>query len=101
MICARLIGMIALAGGALGAAVGCGSDGKVGDGDADGSFGAGGDGGAVGVTLEFVTLGPDGMPSTGTDPLEFDEFAVDTITLQLHDLRLVGDTAPSGDLVFD
>jgi hypothetical protein len=68
---------------------------------ADGSpGGADGAGEEAGVTVEFATLGPNGQPAA-EGPLEFELFTVEKLTLQLHDLRLIGDTAPSGDLVFD
>ena len=62
----------------------------------------GGDGGdpQSGVTVEFDVLGPNGQPAGG-GPLEFEEFTVVQMTLQLHTLQLIGDTAPSGDLVYD
>lgn len=72
--------------------------------DADGSPGDvdGGDGGAPesGVTVEFDILGPNGQPVAG-GPLEFEEFTINQLTMQLHALQLIGDTAPSGDLIYD
>lgn len=72
---------------------------------ADGSPGAfdGGDDGGLpdsGVTVEFDVLGPNGQPASG-GPLEFEEFTITQLTMQLHSLQLIGDTAPSGDLVYD
>lgn len=62
----------------------------------------GGDGGdpQSGVTVEFDVLGPNGQPAGG-GPLEFAEFTIVQLTMQLHDLQLIGDTAPSGDLVYE
>jgi hypothetical protein len=53
-----------------------------------------------GVTLEFDVLGPNGQPAAG-GPLEFEEFTITQLTMQLHSLQLIGDTAPSGELVYD
>ena len=82
---------------------GCGVGGISGDG-ADGSPGDhdGGDGGGPesGVSVEFDVLGPNGQPAAG-GPLEFEEFTIVQLTMQLHSLQLIGDTAPSGDLVYD
>ena len=62
----------------------------------------GGDGGVPesGVTLEFDVLGPNGQPAGG-GPLDFEDFGITQVTLQMHSLQLIGDTAPSGDLVYD
>lgn len=73
--------------------------------DTDGSPGGvdGGDGGGTpqsGVTLEFDVLGPNGQPVAG-GPLEFEEFTILQLTMQMHTLQLIGDTAPSGDLVYE
>jgi hypothetical protein len=54
-----------------------------------------------GVSVEFVILGPNEQPARGEDPLEFPEFRIDSVVIQIHDLRLIGDTAPSGDLVLE
>jgi hypothetical protein len=61
-----------------------------------------GDGGGIpesGVTVEFDILGPNGQPVAG-GPLEFEDFTIVQLTMQLHTLQLIGDTAPSGDLVY-
>ncbi len=91
------IGITAIAG-----CTGCGVGGISG-GDADGSPGQvdGGDGGLPesGVTIEFDVLGPNGQPADG--PLDFEAFSITQLTLQMHSLQLIGDTAPSGDLVYD
>lgn len=60
----------------------------------------GGDDPQSGVTVEFDVLGPNGQPA-GSGPLEFEEFTIVQLTMQLHELQLIGDTAPSGDLVYD
>jgi hypothetical protein len=63
-----------------------------------------GDGGVTatsGITVEFFPLGPNGQPASDGEPLEFPEFRIDAVTIQLHHLQLIGDTAPSGDLVHD
>jgi hypothetical protein len=91
------IGIAAIAG-----CTGCGVGGI--SGGADGSPGQvdGGDGGLPdsGVTVEFDVLGPNGQPADG-GPLDFEEFSITQLTFQLHSLQLIGDTAPSGDLVYD
>lgn len=58
-----------------------------------------GEGEETGVTVEFVSLGPDGDPAEGDDPLEFEMIVIETVTVQLHELELIGDTAPAGQLV--
>ena len=82
---------------------GCGVGGISG-GEADGSPTGvdGGDGGTPdsGVTIEFDVLGPNGQPAAG-GPLEFEEFTIVQLTMQMHTLKLIGDTAPSGDLIYD
>jgi hypothetical protein len=82
---------------------GCGVGGISG-GDADGAP-SGVDAGDTGmpdsgVTIEFDVLGPNGQPAAG-GPLEFEEFTIHQLTMQLHTLQLIGDTAPTGDLVYD
>jgi hypothetical protein len=62
--------------------------------------GATGDGGVdQGVTVELVAIGPNGQPVETGDPIDFTDFSVDSITVQLHDLGLVGDNAPADLLV--
>ncbi|HLU66138.1 MAG TPA: hypothetical protein VKZ63_07670 [Kofleriaceae bacterium] len=86
----------ALACAACGGDDASGVDAGPGDGD------AGADGGPPsGVTVEFVPLGANAQPASGQGPIELEDFRVDTITIQMHDLRLIGDTAPSGSLVLD
>ena len=82
---------------------GCGVGG-ISSGGADGAPGEvdAGDGGGIpqsGVTVEFDILGPNGQP-VSAGPLEFEEFTIVQLTMQLHTLQLIGDTAPSGDLVY-
>jgi hypothetical protein len=88
---------------ALAVCTGCGVGGISG-GSADGAPGStdGGDGGNPdsGVTVEFDVLGPNGQPADG-GPLDFEEFSITQLTMQLHSLQLIGDTAPSGNLVYD
>ncbi len=81
---------------------GCGVGG-VSHGDGSDASPGGPDGGGVpesGVTVEFDVLGPNGQPVAG-GPLEFEDFTITQLTMQLHTLQLIGDTAPSGDLVYD
>ena len=66
--------------------------------DANGQDGDGGEAGS-GVTVEFAVLGPNGQPTTQA-PIEFEAFIISGLTVQLHDLRVIGDTAPSGNLVY-
>ena len=54
-----------------------------------------------GVTIEFVYLDADGEPAGGDEPIELDGCTIESATLQLHELQLIGDTAPAGDLVVD
>jgi hypothetical protein len=98
---------------ALFGAAGCGDGGGNGDpGDAsdmgqDGGDGPHGDDGGLpdsGITIEFVYIGPDGEPvPPGGGDLEFPElnFKIKQVTMQLHRLELVGDTADPGDLSAD
>ena len=91
-------GILALGCAACGVGDLPGADG--GPGGVDG--GGDGDGGDTrGVTVEFLPVGPNGQPASGGDPLEFPEFRIDAVTIQLHHVRLIGDTAPSGDLEHD
>ena len=81
--------------------VGC--TGELVSGDADGGIESDGgtDDGAIvdtGVTVEVVVLGANGQPASQA-PIDFEAFSVSSVTVQLHDVRLIGDTAPSGNLV--
>ena len=53
-----------------------------------------------GVTIEFRYLGAGGMPvpADGGD-IELPGFRIKEMTMQLHDMELIGDTVESGDLV--
>ena len=83
----------------------CGVGGVSGDDDpaADASpdLDDGGHPGNSGVSMEFVYLDADGQPAGGDEPIELEEITIDSVTLQLHTLQLIGDTAPAGDLVVD
>ena len=81
--------------------VGCGAGGvpSGADGGPDGADAAV-DGGGNGVTVSFVTFGENGQPADGA-PLDFEKFQVSQVTVQLHNLGLIGDTAPAGDLIVD
>lgn len=72
-------------------------------GEPDGSVGGedGGDpdaGPGPGLTVTFAYLGADGEPVRGDEEIEFENFKIKSMTMQLHDFKLVGDTAPSGGL---
>lgn len=91
------IGFAAIAG-----CTGCGVGGISGHADGSPDQIDGGDSGPPdsGVTVEFDVLGPNGQPAEG-GPLDFEEFSITQLTMQLHSLQLIGDTAPSGNLVYD
>jgi hypothetical protein len=54
-----------------------------------------------GVSVEFVYLGADGEPAGGDEPIDLEGCLISSVTLQLHELQLIGDTAPAGDLVVE
>jgi hypothetical protein len=73
----------------------------------DGSTDGGDDGGGpdaepdTGLTVQFAYLGPGGDPVPGDSEVEFAAFNITSMTMQLHKLKLIGDTAPSGGLQSD
>ncbi|HUS64105.1 MAG TPA: hypothetical protein VMZ28_06160 [Kofleriaceae bacterium] len=89
-------------------ATACGVGGVSG-GDDDGPSGAdaspdlddGGNPDTSGVSVEFVYLAADGEPAGGADPIELEGCIISSVTVQMHELQLIGDTAPAGDLVVD
>ncbi|HKE16623.1 MAG TPA: hypothetical protein VKB80_17240, partial [Kofleriaceae bacterium] len=89
----------------VGAAPGC-DDGGGGPGHPPDAGRPGRDGGPPdgapdsGVMVEFRYLGADGQPiEPGRGDIELPGFSIKEMTMQLHDLELIGDTVESGDLV--
>jgi hypothetical protein len=95
----------------LGALAACDDDGAPGQttdasdggpddgGDAGGGDGGSGDAGAdSGVTIEFYFLDASGerVPA-GDDGISFPTFEIAALTMQLHRMELIGDTAQPGD----
>ena len=71
----------------------------------DGADGSPGDDGGgpdadpgTGLTVGFAYLDADGNPVPGDEAVEFAAFKIKSMTMQLHKLKLIGDTAPSGGL---
>lgn len=78
------------------------SDGGGPDDGGDGGDGGGPDDGGPesGVTIEFHYLDASGeRVPVGDEPIAFTGFTITNLTMQLHRLELVGDTAKPGDLM--
>lgn len=57
------------------------------------------DGEASGLTVDFAYLGAGGEPVPMDEPIELDGFSISALTIQIHHVRLTGDSTLGDELV--
>ncbi|HTE50116.1 MAG TPA: hypothetical protein VK698_04535 [Kofleriaceae bacterium] len=100
------VGIVSAALAAPPTLIGCGDGGGPAtetDGGPPGTDGGGmdDDGGPVdpGMTVHFLYLDADGDPVPADQPIELGGFSIQSLTMELHDAQLTGDSVLGGDLV--